>query len=129
MIHNLESATLYCTLSHFSAVFALYGPAARHLYARWDDLDHTILHTEESYSIIGHGSHCVYSLYTARTVKYSCTLYSRINMIISKALIRLPDHEVSVQIEDTGRIVLFKQRSSTNQCDFAVFQKIGRAHV
>lgn len=43
-------------------------------------------------------------------------------MIISKALIRLPEHEVSVQIEDTGRIVLFKQRAGTKQCDFAVFQ-------
>jgi hypothetical protein len=44
-------------------------------------------------------------------------------MITTKALIRLPDHDVHVQIDDLGHIQLFKYSEETKQCDFITFEK------
>jgi hypothetical protein len=44
-------------------------------------------------------------------------------MITTKALIRLPYHDVLVQIDDLGHIQLFKYSESTKQCDFITFEQ------
>ena len=45
-------------------------------------------------------------------------------MIVTKALIRMPNHDVHVQIDDCGIIQLFKYCEDTNQCDFEIFDSL-----
>ena len=45
-------------------------------------------------------------------------------MIVTKALIRMPNHDVHVQIDDLGIIQLFKYCEDTNQCDFEIFDSM-----
>jgi hypothetical protein len=45
-------------------------------------------------------------------------------MNTTRALIRLPDHDVSVLINDQGLITLFKYSEETNQCDFEIFDSL-----